>query len=25
MGPGLANELSLQQFVDMVSYLHSLK
>jgi len=25
MGPGLANELSLQQFVDMISYLHSLK
>ena len=25
MGPGLANDLSLQQFVDMVSYLHSLK
>ncbi len=25
MGPGLANELSLQGFVDMISYLHSLK
>ena len=25
MGPGLANDLSLQQFVDMISYLHSLK
>ncbi|MGB1936469.1 MAG: DUF7133 domain-containing protein [Akkermansiaceae bacterium] len=25
MGPGLANDLSLQEFVDMVSYLHSLK
>ncbi len=25
MGPGLANELSLQQFVDMVSYLHASK
>jgi len=25
MGPGLANELSLVEFADMVSYLHSLK
>ena len=25
MGPGLANDLSLKEFVDMISYLHSLK
>ncbi len=25
MGPGLANELSLKQFADLVTYLHSLK